>query len=103
MAQVNEYLIDLSVARDRLEVVGRRSRITDVYVAELAPGAADVVLIFGLESPSGFRNIFQGQSFECCPPEEEGLYITAPAIGGNLRLAVTFEKAGGSNASARGA
>lgn len=104
MAQVNEYAVDLSAARDRLEVVPRGSEITDVYVGELAAGSAGIILIFGLESPSGFRNIFQGQSFECCPPERNGLYITAPAIGGTLRLSVTFKQAGdaGAGAAVRG-
>ena len=103
MAQVNEFVVDLSTASERREVVPRGMTITDVYVAELAAGAADVVLIFGIESPSGFRNIFQGQSFECCPPETSGLYVTAPALGGVLRLAVTLQKNDGSGAAARGA
>lgn len=104
MAQVNEFTVDLTNARERFEVVSRNQEITDVYVAELAAGTADVVLIFGQESPSGFRNIFQGQSFECCPPEKDGLYLTFPAIGGTMRLAVTFKKAGSdaSGAAARG-
>lgn len=101
MAQVNEYLVDLSTARERFEVCPRGMSISDVYVAELAAGAADVILIFGVSAGAGFRNIFQGQSFECCPPETEGLYVTAPALGGNLRLAVTFT--GASGAAAQGA
>lgn len=103
MAQVNEYAVDLSTARERFEIVPRGTKITDVYVAELAAGSADVILIFGIESPSGFRNIFQGQSFECCPPETDGLYATFPALGGTMRLAVTFAQAGGSGVAARGA
>lgn len=105
MAQVNEFTVDLSTARTRFEVVPRGSTFTDVYVAELAAGSVDVQLIFGAESPSGFRNIFQGQSFECCPPENDGLYITAPALGGQLRLAVTFNRrdGAGSGAASRGA
>lgn len=105
MAQVNEYTVDLTNARERLEVVPRGTRITDVYVASLAVGTADVILIFGIESPSGFRNIFQGQSFVCCPVETDGLYVTFPAIGGSMRLAVTFEKAGSdaAGAASRGA
>lgn len=102
MAQVNEIAVDLSTARDRFEVWPRGSTFTDVYVAELAAGAPGVILIFGAESPSGFRNIFQGQSFECCPPENDGLYITAPALGGQLRLAITFLKKDGGSAAARG-
>jgi hypothetical protein len=100
MASVLEYAVDLTTAKDRFEVVKRGMEITDVYVAELAGGVADVILIFGQGSASGFRNIFQGQSFECCPHETDGLYITAPAVGGTLRLAVTLAAQGG--ASARG-
>ena len=99
MAQINEYVVDLSTASERREVCPRGMEITDVYVAELAAGAADVILIFGLSAAAGFRNIWQGQSFTCCPSETDGLYVTAPALGGVLRLAVTFN--GG--ASARGA
>lgn len=100
MAQVNEYVIDLNTAKDRFEIVSRETTITDVYIAQLAPGTADVVLIFGLSAPSGFRNIFQGQSFECCPPEREGLYVTSPAVGGQLRVAVTFADRGDNGSAA---
>lgn len=99
MSQVVEFAVDLSTARDRFEVVPRGTTISDVYVSELAAGVVDVFLIFGQSSPSGFRNIFQGQSFKCCPNETDGLYVTAPAVGGTLRLAVTFNE----GPSARGA
>lgn len=100
MAQVNEYVVDLNTAKDRFEVVSRETTITDVYVSELAAGTAGVVLIFGISAPSGFRNIYQTQSFECCPPEREGLYVTCPAVGGQLRLAVTFADRGDNGSAA---
>ena len=103
MAQVNEYTVDLSVARDRFEIVSRQAEITDVYIAELAAGTRDVVLIFGLSSPNGFRNIYETQSFECCPHERDGLYVSCPAVGGQLRVAVTFaDRDGNGGAAARG-
>lgn len=101
MASVIEYAVDLSAARDRFEIVKRGMEITDVYVAELAGGVADVILIFGQGSASGFRNIFQGQSFECCPHETDGLYVSCPAVGGTLRVAVTLAN-NNAGASARG-
>ncbi len=101
MAQVNRFLVDLSVVNNRKEVVPRGATITDVYVGELAAGVPGVELIFGQDSPNGFLNIFQGQSFECCPPESDGLYVTSPIIGGTLILNVTIQKSTG-GAAARG-
>lgn len=102
MAQVEEVQIDLAtiatVGSVAPLVPGGRE-VSDVYVAEI-PVGAPLKLMIGLTAADGFRNIVQGDSFDCvnritCKGEMDGIGVKLLALtAGTLRLAVTYGPGG---------
>lgn len=102
MAVVEEVFLDLAtiVAGNVGPLVPAGREVTDVYVAEM-PVGAPIMLMIGLTSPAGFRNLQQGDSFDCvdrvtCKGETDGIGVKVlAAAAGNVRLAVTYAAGGG--------
>lgn len=79
--------IDLSQPRDRTVIDGTQAAPVDaVYVAALP---APVSLHFGGGQPIPLE---QGKSYEPCPSERNGVFLTNIAAGGLLVLIVSFEE-----------
>lgn len=98
MANVEEVSIDLAtigLVGTVIPLVPAGREFSDVYIAEAAPGLP-IMLMIGLTSGGGFRNIVTGDSFDCvnkktCNGETEGIGVKVLTLtGGILRIAVTY-------------
>lgn len=98
MAQCEEVVIDLATVtspNSTVAVVQAGREFSDVYINELPPGAP-AVLVVGLTSSAGFKNLRTGDSFDCtdrltCRGELGGLGVQVTALTvGTLRLLVSF-------------
>jgi hypothetical protein len=105
MANVEEPFLDLAtiVAGNVGQLVPAGREVSDVYIAEM-PVGAPVMLMIGLNAAAGFRNLQQGDSFDCldrqtCKGETEGIGVKVlSATAGTFRVAVTY--GGGASLSA---
>jgi hypothetical protein len=96
---MSEYAViplDLSTARDAVEVVSRGKSITDVAVRAL-PAGATLALHFG-EGKAAIPILGAGDALECCPAENDGLYATNVAQPGVI-ASVLVSFGGGVKAS----
>lgn len=91
MASAYQVLtFDLAVPRDREEIrITRNNPVATVSVIEL-PAGASVSIHFG-QGGAPWPLLNQGATFEPCPAEREGVFLSNPVGGGNLVLGITFE------------
>ena len=106
MATVQEFTIDLASVTSvnttfQFPGISAGMEFSDLYISEL-PLGAPVILIIGTNAPAGFRNVTQGDAFDCvdretCRGEQNGVgvQVTAPTVG-TMRIALTM---GGGGAS----
>lgn len=86
--------LDLSIQRDKTTVVDVGTKINHVAVEEVPAGAS---AFFHIGNKEGIP-LVQGEAWDIwatgpdgCPvPHDEGLFITNPVGGGNLRLVISF-------------
>lgn len=88
--------LDLTAARDAIEIVSRSKSVSDVAVRAL-PAGATLAVHFG-EGKAAIPILGAGDALEACPPENEGIYVTHPAQPGvTAQILVSF--AGGVKAA----
>ena len=81
--------LDLSVPRAQVVIDGTQANPVDaVYVVKL-PAPAQIH--FG---NAGGIDLEQGKSYEPCPPETGGVFITNASAGGTLKLLVSYDQGG---------
>lgn len=103
-ATVQEFTIDLATIGSVNTTVpfpgfSRGMKFTDLYVAEL-PVGAPVILIIGVSNGAGFRNVSQGDSFDCmdratCEGTDDGVGVQVTALTvGTMRIACSMGSGG---------
>jgi len=95
--------IDLSAPRDRTPIIATLASPVEAVHVIFAPGPAS--LHFGQGGQPW--PIVQGKSYEPCPPETDGIFVSNIAAAGFLLLAISFAsgpvKVRGQSETARGA
>lgn len=100
MATVQEFTIDLASITSLNSTVpfpgiSPGQEFSDLYISEL-PLGAPVILFIGMTSPAGFRNVAQGDAFDCveretCKGSSDGIGVQVSAFTvGIMRIAVTM-------------
>lgn len=100
MVTVQEFTLDLATVTSLNTTfpfpgISAGQEFSDLYISEL-PLGAPVILMIGLTSPAGFRNVRQGDAFDCverdtCKGSMDGIGVQVTALTvGIMRIAVTM-------------
>ncbi len=92
MAQYEVRTFDLATVRDKFPITSRAKFVSSIAVTAL-PAGADARLQFGDDKPVISAAV--NRTFQLCPPENSGVYLTNPAGVGSLEVVISYADNGG--------
>lgn len=89
MAQYEVLNLDLATVRELVPITQRGKFVAAVAVTALPVGEV-AQLSFGDDKPA--VDCLVNRTFQLCPPENYGVYITNPAGAGTIQLVISYQE-----------